>query len=97
MTNSGYSNSLTQEIYSKVSTLELPIPSSTGTKIIFQQLEPYKDKVRRIHTDGFILEEDASQLPLINCTEDASKTLKALKFEKEGKCYVKNANQVSWL
>ena len=74
-----------------------PFLLAQGRKIISQQLEPYKDKVRRIHTDGFILEEDASQPPLINCAEDASKTLKALKYEKEGKCYVKNANQVSWL
>ena len=71
-----------------------PFLLAQGRKIISQQLEPYKDKVRRIHTDGFILEEDP---PLINCAKDASKTLKALKFEKEDKCYVKNANQVSWL
>src|SRR5205814_8755123 len=38
-----------------------------GQKIISQQLEPFKDKVRYVHTDGFILEEDASQPPLINC------------------------------
>ena len=74
-----------------------PFLLAQGQKIISQQFELFKDKVRRIHTDGFILEEDASQPPLINCTEDASKTLKALKFKKEGKYYVKNANQVSWL
>ena len=74
-----------------------PFLLAQGRKIISQQLEPFKDKIRRVHTDGFILEEDASQSPLIKCAEDASKTLKALKFEKEGKCYVKNANQVSWL
>src|SRR5271166_4472792 len=68
-----------------------------GRKIIFEQVEPYKDKVRRIHTDGFILEEDPNQQPLINYLENASITLKALKYEKEGKCYVKNANQVIWL
>ena len=48
-----------------------------------------------VHTDGFILEKDASQPTLIKCAENASKTLKALKFEKEGKYYVKNINQVS--
>jgi hypothetical protein len=65
-------------------------------KIISEQVEPYKDRVRRIHTDGFILEEDPNQAPLINCPENASTTLKSLKYEKEGKCYVKNANQVIW-
>ena len=74
-----------------------PFLLAQGRKIISEQIEPYKDKIRRIHTDGFILEEDSEQLPLINCSENASITLKALKFEKEGKCYVKNANQVSWL
>ena len=54
------------------------------------------DKVRRIHTDGFVLEEDKNTPPLINCFNDAFKTLKALKFEREGECHVKNANQVVW-
>ena len=57
---------------------------------------PYIDKVKRIHTDGFILEEDIDNPPLINCPDNASKTLKALKFEKEGGCHVKNANQIIW-
>lgn len=30
------------------------------------------------------------------CSDEASRTLKMLKFEKEGMCYVKNANQVVW-
>jgi hypothetical protein len=68
-----------------------------GRKIISEQIELYKDKVRCIHTDGFILEEDVGQPSLINCAENASTTLKALKYEKEGRCHVKNANQVIWL
>ena len=67
-----------------------------GRKIISEQVEPYKDKVRRIHTDRFILEELPKQSPLIKCAENASTTLKELKYEKEGKCHVKNANQVIW-
>ena len=59
-------------------------------------VQPYVDKVRRIHTDGFILEEDVNNSPLYTCSKDAFKTLKALKFEKEGECHVKNANQVVW-
>ncbi|GBB93906.1 hypothetical protein RclHR1_22500003 [Rhizophagus clarus] len=54
----------------------------------------FKDKVRRIHTDGFILEEDINNSPLYICSKDAFKTLKVLKFEKEGECHVKNVNQV---
>ncbi|GBC39237.2 hypothetical protein GLOIN_2v1482873 [Rhizophagus irregularis DAOM 181602=DAOM 197198] len=57
-------------------------------------LEPYKDKVRRIHTDGFILEEQPSSPTLITCPENASKALKALKFETAGYCHVKNANKI---
>ena len=74
-----------------------PFLLAQGRKIISQQLEPFKDKVRRVHTDGFILEESLNQPPLINCLENASQTLKALKYEKEGECYIKNANQVIWI
>src|SRR5581483_9834983 len=73
-----------------------PFILAQGRKIISQQIESYKDKVRRIHTDGFILEENPDQPNLITCQKDANKTLKMLKFEKEGKCHVKNANQVAW-
>ena len=73
-----------------------PFILAQGRKIISQNIQPYKDKIRRIHTDGFILEENPKQSNLITCSDNASKTLKALKFEKEGKCYVRNANQVSW-
>jgi len=73
-----------------------PFILAQGRKIISQQIESYKDKVRHIHTDGFILEEDPNQPNLIMCQKDANKTLKTLKFEKEGKCHVKNANQVAW-
>jgi hypothetical protein len=74
-----------------------PFLLAQGRKIISQNIQPYTDKIRRIHTDGFILEEDPNQLPLITCSEDAPKTLGALKYEKEGECYVKNANQVAWI
>jgi hypothetical protein len=74
-----------------------PFILAQGRKIISETIEPYKNKVRRIHTDGFILEENPKQLNLISCPDNAPKTLGALKFEKEGKCYVKNANQIAWL
>src|SRR3990170_4569949 len=65
-----------------------------GRKITSEILKSYKDKVRRIHTDGFILEERPDKPALITCLDNASTTLQALKFEKEGRCHVKNANQV---
>ncbi|PKY60267.1 hypothetical protein RhiirA4_483796, partial [Rhizophagus irregularis] len=34
-----------------------PFLLASGRKTTSELLEPYKDKVRRIHTDGFILEE----------------------------------------
>ncbi|RHZ83557.1 hypothetical protein Glove_91g112 [Diversispora epigaea] len=70
-----------------------PFILAQGRKIISKTIEPYKDKVKRVHTDGFILSEDPIKVkphaicgitsPLINCPKDASVTLKALKFEKE--------------
>jgi len=74
-----------------------PFLLAQGRKIISEQVEPYKDKVKRIHTDGFILDELPKQFSLIRCAENASITLKKLKYEKEGKCHIKNANQVIWL
>jgi len=56
----------------------------------------HSDKIRRVHTDGFVLEENPKDSPLIICSDEASKTLGELKYEKEGMCYVKNANQVTW-
>ncbi|GET61149.1 hypothetical protein GLOIN_2v1849173 [Rhizophagus irregularis DAOM 181602=DAOM 197198] len=53
-------------------------------KTTSELLEPYKDKVRHIYTDGFILEEQPSSPTLITCPENASKALKALKFETAG-------------
>ncbi|UZO27518.1 uncharacterized protein OCT59_019711 [Rhizophagus irregularis] len=73
-----------------------PFLLAHGRKTTSELLEPYKDKVRRIHTDGFILEEQPSSLTLITCPENASKALKALKFETAGYCHVKNANKVIW-
>ena len=63
-----------------------------GRKIISETIEPYNNKVRRIHTDGFILKENPEQPNLILCPDNAPKTLGALKFEKEGICHIKNAN-----
>ena len=74
-----------------------PFLTSVARKTVSEAIRPHKDKVKRVHTDGFILEEDDMGSPLIKCEKDAPKILGTLKFEKEGKCYVKNANQVSWL
>jgi len=57
-------------------------------------MQPYQDRLKRVHTDGFILEKQGSKAILV--AEDASKILGALKFEKEGACTVKNAMQVIW-
>ncbi|PKK67193.1 kinase-like protein [Rhizophagus irregularis] len=73
-----------------------PFLLTHGCKTTSELLEPYKDKVRRIHTDGFILEEQPNSPALITCPENASKILKALKFETAGYCHVKNANKVIW-
>ncbi|GBC11445.2 hypothetical protein GLOIN_2v1472929 [Rhizophagus irregularis DAOM 181602=DAOM 197198] len=73
-----------------------PFLLAHGQKTTSELLELYKDKVRRIHTDGFILEEQPSSPTLITCPENASKALKALKFETAGYCHVKNANKVIW-
>ena len=74
-----------------------PFILAQGRKIVSSYIEPYKNYVKRIHTDGFILSEDLTKQPLLTIRNNASHSLMALKFEKEGKCYVKNANQVTWL
>ena len=71
--------------------------TSSARKTMSEAMRLYNNIIKRVHTDGFILEENSENESLINCSENASKTLGALKFEKEGKCYVKNANQVAWV
>ena len=70
-----------------------PFLLAIGRKMISETIQPYKDSLKRVHTDGFILNESNIK---INTEPDAHKILGSLKFEKEGMCYVKNANQVIW-
>jgi hypothetical protein len=71
-----------------------PFLLARGRKITSEAIQPYKDKVRRIHTDGFILEEQPDNPALFTCPENADTTLKTFKFETAGYCHVKNANKV---
>ncbi|GET53364.1 hypothetical protein GLOIN_2v1849173 [Rhizophagus irregularis DAOM 181602=DAOM 197198] len=73
-----------------------PFLLARGRKITSEAIQPYKDKVRRIHTDGFILEEQPDNPALFTCSENADTTLKTFKFETAGYCHVKNANKVIW-
>jgi hypothetical protein len=84
-----------------------PFLLAIGRKTISETIEPYKNCLKRVHTDGFILvserddllcksEEDSTQERVITIAENANKILGSLKFEKEGKCRVKNANRVIW-
>ncbi|GET50433.1 hypothetical protein GLOIN_2v1849173 [Rhizophagus irregularis DAOM 181602=DAOM 197198] len=73
-----------------------PFLLARGRKITSEAIQPYKDKVRRIHTDGFILEEQPDSPALFTCSENADTTLKTFKFETAGYCHVKNANKVIW-
>ncbi|CAG8779739.1 12173_t:CDS:1, partial [Rhizophagus irregularis] len=70
-----------------------PFLLARGRKITSEAIQPYKDKVRRIHTDGFILEEQPDSPALFTCSENADTTLKTFKFETAGYCHVKNANK----
>ncbi|GET55694.1 hypothetical protein GLOIN_2v1849173 [Rhizophagus irregularis DAOM 181602=DAOM 197198] len=71
----------------------VPFLLARGRKITSEAIQPYKDKVRRIHTDGFILEEQPDSPALFTCSENADTTLKTFKFETAGYCHVKNANK----
>ena len=71
-----------------------PFLLAHGRKMISEIIQPYADQLKRVHTDGFILEKSDSRT--IAVAENASKILGALKFEKEGPCTVKNAMQVIW-
>ncbi|GET60437.1 hypothetical protein GLOIN_2v1472929 [Rhizophagus irregularis DAOM 181602=DAOM 197198] len=73
-----------------------PFLLARGRKITSEAIQPYKDKVRRIHTDGFILEEQPDSPAVFTCSENADTTLKTFKFETAGYCHVKNANKVIW-
>ncbi|GBC49832.2 hypothetical protein GLOIN_2v1472929 [Rhizophagus irregularis DAOM 181602=DAOM 197198] len=73
-----------------------PFLLARGRKITSEAIQPYKDKVRHIHTDGFILEEQPDSPALFTCSENADTTLKTFKFETAGYCHVKNANKVIW-
>ena len=64
--------------------------------MISETIRPYKNCLKRVHTDGFILAETSTQIPLIKTSNDANKILGSLKLENEGMCCVKNANQVIW-
>ena len=70
--------------------MSLTLNTVKGVEII----QTYVDRLKRVHTDGFILEKQGSKA--ISVAEDASKILGALKFEKEGLCTVKNAMEVIW-
>ncbi len=72
-----------------------PFLLAIGRKMISETIQPYKDCLKRVHTDGFILEETIHE-KLIQITDNAHITMGLLKFEKEGICHVKNANQVKW-
>ncbi|GBB97697.1 hypothetical protein RclHR1_30400001 [Rhizophagus clarus] len=73
-----------------------PFLLAHSRKIISEMVQPYVNKVKRIHIDGFVLEEDVNNSPLYTCSKDTFKTLKVLKFKREGECHVKNANKVVW-
>ena len=64
--------------------------TAVARRTVSEAIRPYSDKVKHVHTDGFILEESLEANPLW-------RGLGALKYEKEGKCHVKNANQVAWI
>lgn len=69
-----------------------PFLLAFGRMTIFQLIRPYSDHLKRIHTDGFIVEGTN----VIPTSANAKKELGALKLEKKGTCQVKNAIQVLW-
>jgi hypothetical protein len=69
-----------------------PFIQSLGRKIISETVAPLGDKVKRIHTDGFIVEGKGN----LATSPDAKKELGALKFEKAGYCKIVNANKITW-
>ncbi|GBC27834.2 hypothetical protein GLOIN_2v1793417 [Rhizophagus irregularis DAOM 181602=DAOM 197198] len=83
-------------IYDREARIPGTVIFACSRKITSEAIQPYKDKVRRIHTDGFILEEQPDSPVLFTCSENADTTLKTFKFETAGYCHVKNANKVIW-
>jgi hypothetical protein len=69
-----------------------PFIQSLGRKLISETVEPLGDKVKRIHTDGFIVEGKGN----ITTSPNAKKELGALKHEKIGYCKIVNVNKIIW-
>lgn len=69
-----------------------PFIQSFGRKIISETVEPLGDKVKRIHTDGFIVEGRNN----LTTSPDAKKELGALKLEKIGYCKIEHVNKITW-
>jgi hypothetical protein len=65
-----------------------PFLTSAVRKFMSDTMTPYKDKIHRIHTDGFIV-EDTMDLKL-------SQGLGAWKIEHEGPCKIINSCKVLW-
>ena len=55
---------------------------------ISKLIEPVKDKVFRIHTDGFITKGE--------CDFELTDVLGGLKNDKKGKCNIKNSMKIEW-
>jgi len=55
---------------------------------ISKRIEPIKDRVYRIHTDGFITDG--------NCNFELNADLGGIKNDHQGKCVVKNSMDVNW-
>jgi hypothetical protein len=73
----------------------VPFLLAFGRNTISEIMEPYFSQIKRMYTDGFILEKQGKSRS-ITVLENATKTFGSLKFEKEGLCIVKNAMQVIW-
>jgi|GEM_PF-6275635 len=69
-----------------------PFIQSLGRKIISETVAPLGDKVKRIHTDGFIVEGRNN----LTTSPDAKKELGALKREKIGYCKIEHVNKITW-
>ena len=69
-----------------------PFIQSLGRKIISETVAPLGDKVKRIHTDGFIVEGRNN----LTTSPDAKKELGALKREKTSYCKIKHVNKITW-
>jgi hypothetical protein len=78
-----------EQIFSTPYARIAPFLTASARNMISEAMRPVIDRVKRVHTDGFIVDGKAKII--------TSKDLGDFKIEKQGKCYIHNSCKIDWL